>query len=129
MGATGLKSGSCDVVTGGYALRNAPDLDAALAETARVLRPAGTAAFLDFSAPRSPVLRRVHYALLLFWGGLWGLLIHGNPRVYAYIARSLARFPDRGTFHNRLRDAGLPVTDSRKFMCGMIEVVLCTRSL
>jgi len=125
---TGLEDGSMDLVTGGYALRNAPDLDAAIAETARVLRPGGTAAFLDFSAPRSPFLRRLHYGLLLFWGALWGLLIHGNPRIYAYIARSLARFPDRASFHGQLARQGLPVQHSRRFMCGMIEVVLCRKT-
>jgi len=47
--------GSADVVTGSYALRNAPDLRKAVAEVHRVLSPGGVAAFLDFSNPeRSP---------------------------------------------------------------------------
>ena len=32
------------------------------------------------------------------WGGLWGWLLHGNPEVYAYIAETLALFPDRARF-------------------------------
>jgi ubiquinone/menaquinone biosynthesis C-methylase UbiE len=38
-----------DIVTGGYALRNAPDLGTAIDEISRVLKPCGVAAFLDFS--------------------------------------------------------------------------------
>lgn len=43
---------SIDLITGSYAIRNAPDLDETLQEFARVLRPGGWAAFLDFSKPR-----------------------------------------------------------------------------
>jgi demethylmenaquinone methyltransferase/2-methoxy-6-polyprenyl-1,4-benzoquinol methylase len=125
---TGLKDHSVDLITGGYALRNAPDLDMALHETARLLRPGGTAAFLAFSAPRHPLLRRLHNGLLLFWGGLWGLLIHGNPRVYAYIAHSLARFPDRKAYHQHLITHGLRPRCTRRFMWGMIEAVICIHS-
>jgi demethylmenaquinone methyltransferase/2-methoxy-6-polyprenyl-1,4-benzoquinol methylase len=128
MRVTGEPDHSVDLVTGGYALRNAPDLAEALQEVSRILRPGGTAAFLDFSAPRSLLLRRLHYVLLLSWGALWGLVVHGNPRIYAYIARSLARFPDRSSFHQQLQTHQLPVVQSRRFMFGMIEVVCSTHS-
>lgn len=121
---TALPDASQDLITGGYALRNAPDLDTALSEIRRLLRPGGTAAFLDFSAPRSPLLRRLNHTLLLFWGGLWGLLLHRDPRVYAYIARSLARYPDRATLRQKLQTHSLHLHHARRFMFGMIEVIL-----
>ena len=40
-----------DIVTGGYALRNAPNLETVIDEVNRVLKPCGVAAFLDFSKP------------------------------------------------------------------------------
>lgn len=126
---TGKLSESCDLITGGYALRNAPDLQAALCEIHRLLRPGATAAFLDFSAPAHPLLRKCHYALLWFWGALWGLLLHGDPRVYAYIARSLAHFPDRRTLHEQMKKQQLPVVQSRRFMFGMIEGIVCRKPL
>ncbi len=125
---TGLPDASQDLITGGYALRNAPDLDIALAEIHRLLRPGGTAAFLDFSAPSSPLLRRIHHGLLLFWGGLWGLLLHGDPRVYAYIARSLARYPDRDALRQQLASHPLQILTTRRFMSGMIEVLILQKS-
>jgi demethylmenaquinone methyltransferase/2-methoxy-6-polyprenyl-1,4-benzoquinol methylase len=78
---TGLPDGSIDLVTGGYALRNAPDLDTALDEIHRVLRPGGELAVLDFSASSRPLFRALHFGLLMFWGSLWGLLLHGKPSV------------------------------------------------
>lgn len=125
MNHTGLPDASQDLITGGYALRNAPDLSGALKEFHRLLRPGGHLALLDFSAPRNALLRRLHYSLLLFWGGLWGLLLHGDPRVYAYIARSLAQFPDRESLHTTLQENHLPVRAHRRFMLGMIEVLIC----
>lgn len=44
---------SIDLVTGGYALRNAPELSTTLGEIHRILKPGGVAAFLDFSKPRA----------------------------------------------------------------------------
>ncbi len=97
---------SFHLVTGGYALRNAPDLGRCLGEVFRVLRRGGSAAFLEFN--RSPVfwLGRLQLRLLGAWGGLWGLLLHGNPEVYSYIAESLALFPDRVSFERLLREQG-----------------------
>ncbi|MEX2607602.1 MAG: class I SAM-dependent methyltransferase [Kiritimatiellia bacterium] len=127
MNHTGRPDAGQDLITGGYALRNAPDISGALIEFHRMLRPGGQLALLDFSVPRNPLLRRVHYSLLLFWGGLWGLLLHGDPRVYAYIARSLAHFPDRESLHATLQENHLPVRSHKRFMLGMIEVLICER--
>lgn len=124
---TGLNTESFDLITGGYALRNAPDLNAALREIHRLLRPGGRAAFLDFSAPRSVLLRKTQYGVLWIWGALWGLFLHGNPRVYAYIARGLAQFPDRQKFRQHLLDHKLIETDHKQFMLGMIEVIICKK--
>ena len=46
-----LPPASVDVVTTGYGLRNVPDLDRAIAEIARVLRPGGRFLSLDFEKP------------------------------------------------------------------------------
>lgn len=114
---------SFDVVTGGYALRNAPDLKQALAQIRRVLKPGGTAAFLDFSKPPSKVLQTLENLALRCWGGLFGLLLHGNPEVYSYIAASLRQFPARAAFHQLLEESGFTGIESRRFSFGVIERV------
>lgn len=121
MGRTGLNSESVDIITGGYALRNAGDLREALAEVYRVLKQGGIASFLDFSKPRGRTLQRLEFYLLTFWGSLWGWAFHRNPGVYTYIAESLARFPDRRQLAMMFRAQGFEVQSSSLFFCGIVE--------
>ena len=107
--------GSCDIVTGSYALRNAPDLREAVAEVRRVLKPGGAAAFLDFSKPGNSSLQRMQYLLLRGWCGLWGLLLHGTPEIHGYVAESLRAFPDRGRLLEIFREHGFDVAATETF--------------
>jgi demethylmenaquinone methyltransferase/2-methoxy-6-polyprenyl-1,4-benzoquinol methylase len=125
---TDLPAANCDIVTGGYALRNAPDLDRALAEIARVLKPGGAAAFLDFSNPPNLFLRRVNRILLLLWGGAWGLCLYGNPKLFTYITASLNTFPDRVELRRRLAAHGLSTTGSRLHMFGLLETIFVQKT-
>jgi len=54
-----FEDASFDVVTIGYALRHAADLDVAFRECVRVLRPGGRILILEISRPPSPTRRRL----------------------------------------------------------------------
>lgn len=125
MSLLGFKSGSADLVTGGYALRNAPDLETTLAEIRRVLKTGGTAAFLDFSKPSARTAAALEYFLLKSWGCFWGLILHARPQIYGYIAESLRVFPDQPTLHNLLSKHHLAVLRSKRFFFGIVEAVVC----
>lgn len=127
MCACPVASESLDVITGGYALRNAPSLDGVLNEVFRTLRPGGTAAFLDFSKPPGRAAQRLQYLLLLGWGGLWGRVLHRNAEVYAYIAKSLQRFPDRDAFHSLLEGRGLQIQRIQRLYGGMLEITVAQK--
>jgi len=116
--------GSVDVVTGSYALRNAPDLRKAIAEVRRVLSPGGVAAFLDFSNPERSLLRHLRYLLLRSWCGLWGLLLHGTPEIHGYIAESLRVFPDRNLLREIFQEQGLGMVAGRRFFLGITGLVV-----
>ncbi|MFN2564320.1 MAG: ubiquinone/menaquinone biosynthesis methyltransferase [Gemmatimonadaceae bacterium] len=94
-----LPDSSVDVVTIGYGLRNAPRLDAALDEVARVLRPGGHVVTLEFCRPANAVWRRLFLGYLAVVGSLYGFAWHREPAAYGYIPRSIARFitPDELT--------------------------------
>jgi len=121
---TGIESGSADIVTGSYALRNAPDLQKVLAETVRILKPGGVAAFLDFSKPSTPSLQVAEYWLLKAWESFWGVTLHRNHAVYAYIAESLALFPDRALLRKYVSGHGFSIVDSRRFYFGILEMFI-----
>jgi demethylmenaquinone methyltransferase/2-methoxy-6-polyprenyl-1,4-benzoquinol methylase len=111
-----------DVITGGYALRNVPELSTALREIHRVLKPGGTATFLDFARPDSRLRFAIHYGLLHFWGGVCGLFLHGRPWVYRYIPDSLARFPKLEKFATLVSSAGLEFAGRQSRFQGMMEI-------
>ena len=124
VGALPQPDQSVDLITGSYALRNAPDLRQALQEINRVLKPGGSAAFLDFSKSPSSVAQAVQYGLLRFWGGLWGLLLHANPAVHGYIAESLRDYPTRPELDRLFAETELEKCSSRLFYGGMTELIL-----
>jgi len=115
---------SFDLVTGGYALRNSPDLGRTLSEIARMLKPGGRAAFLDFSRSARPGLSAIQTGLLAFWGRLWGRILHRNPEVYGYIAESLRAFPDATAFDQMLSEAGFELLLSRGYMFGLLRITM-----
>lgn len=112
-----------DIVTGGYALRNAPDLPLVLDEIYRVTKPGGMAAFLDFSKPKNKALQILQVWLLKIWGSLWGLLLHGDPRIHGYISASLKTYPNRDQMQTLLTNHGFDIVMTRRFFFGMTEII------
>jgi demethylmenaquinone methyltransferase/2-methoxy-6-polyprenyl-1,4-benzoquinol methylase len=121
---TGFSDNSFDIVTGGYALRNAPDIMEALAEVRRIMKPGATGVFLDFSKPASRFWQKVEYSLLKIWGGFWGLVLHGNPELYTYIAESLRQFPDTEQLKQYIVEVGFGNIRSKKYYLGMAETIV-----
>lgn len=124
MTALGFADRSVDLVTGSYALRNAPGLSRALLEVNRILKPGGAAAFLDFSKPAGKLRQDLQFFLLKCWCGLWGTLLHGTPAIHGYIADSLRQFPARGEYHRQVAACGFAIVSSRLFYFGMLEILV-----
>jgi demethylmenaquinone methyltransferase/2-methoxy-6-polyprenyl-1,4-benzoquinol methylase len=120
---TNFGDASFDIVTGGYALRNAPNLEGALIEIRRVMKPGAIAAFLDFSKPPNHFLQKIKGMLLKLWGGFWGLLLHRNPQLYTYIAESLKQYPDRNALKQLIIKLGFTNIRSRKHFLGFAETI------
>lgn len=84
---------SFDVVTTGYGLRNVPDLNGALDEIARVLRPGGRFWSLDFNRPSNAIVRGAYLAYLSVVGSVLGWLLHRDADTYRYIPASIRTYP------------------------------------
>ena len=128
MSVLDFPANSVDIVTGGYALRNSPDLGVVIEEISRVLKPGGVAAFLDFSKPAHRWAQRLEYWVLKLWTGLWGILLHGNHEVYSYIAESLDAYPDRVQLRKILEQRGLTRVASRRYLGGVTELVVVRKT-
>ncbi|WP_319416297.1 class I SAM-dependent methyltransferase [Marispirochaeta aestuarii] len=123
-----FNDGEFDIVSGGYALRNSPDLGRSLAEIHRMLKPGGYAAFLDFSRSSRKHTGRLQLGLLSFWGRLWGRVYHGNPEVYGYIAESLKSFPDQAEFLRLLEGFGFSPVHYLPRMFGMLRITVIRKN-
>ena len=128
MAALEVADASADIVTGGYALRNAPVLREAIGEVRRILKPDGVAAFLDFSKPKNKLGQLFNVASLKFWASLWGLVLHRKPWVYGYIADSLHKFPDRVELERIFVEEGFEVVERKLHFFGVMEKLLVRRA-
>ena len=126
---TQFPDGTVDIVTGGYALRNAPDVEATIREIARMLKPGGSAAFLDFCHSDWEPYARLIDGLLRVWGGLWGWVLFRKPAIFTYVAESLLRYPKRTELRRMLSRAGLRIVRSRRHMFGALETIWCVRDM
>lgn len=106
MTALDLPDAHFDAVTVGYGLRNVTDLDKALAEIFRVLKPGGHAVSLDLGKPRYRIVR---------WGAelysfkvvpLIGGLVSGNHEAYQYLPSSNLNFVDQRELAKRMEAVG-----------------------
>ena len=86
-------AGAFDLVTTGYGLRNVPDLQLAIDEVWRVLKPGGQALSLDFNRPSNPFVRAVYLTYLKVVGGALGWMLHRDPDTYRYIPASIRHYP------------------------------------
>lgn len=105
-----FRDASFDVITTGYGIRNVPDLERALDEVARVVRPGGQFFSLDFDRPANPVVRTVYLGYLTVIGSTLGVLLHGDPNTYRYISASLRGYPGSEQVAQMLRARGFKHT-------------------
>jgi demethylmenaquinone methyltransferase/2-methoxy-6-polyprenyl-1,4-benzoquinol methylase len=115
---------SVDITTGCYALRNAPDLNMALNEIYRVLKPHGRAYILDFSLYNNRILQKLEIIILYFWGSFLGLLFHKNPAIYAYIAKSLSTFPNRKKLNQMITRCNFKLIEEKLFFLHFISFLI-----
>ena len=118
-----------DLVTVAFGLRNIADTARGLAEMARVTRPGGKLAILEFSLPRSAVIRS---------GYLW-YFRHVLPRLgnavarngsdaYTYLNQSVEEFPSGERLAALVRAAGYDRVEMVPLTFGIATLTIATRA-
>jgi len=102
-----FEDNSFDCATVGFGIRNIPDVDEALGEMARVVRPGGKVVCLEISRVRSPILRipwmLYFYALTPYTA----LVFRAGRSAYEYLPKSVKEFMSREELAARFEAAGL----------------------
>jgi len=117
-----------DLVTTGYGLRNVPDLDQALDEIARVLKPRGRLLSLDFNRPENAVVRAAYLAYLTVVGSTLGWLLHRDPDTYRYIPASIRRYPGARGVADKMSARGFSNVRIVPLLFGLMTLHLADRS-
>jgi demethylmenaquinone methyltransferase / 2-methoxy-6-polyprenyl-1,4-benzoquinol methylase len=102
-----------DAATVGFGVRNVADLDQALRELRRVLKPGGRLAVLEITQPRG-VLKPFFSLWFDRIVPLLGKVLPGGS-AYTYLPASVKRFPDAELLVAVLREAGFGQTTFRLF--------------
>lgn len=101
-----LADASVDGAIVAFGIRNVADLDAALGEVRRVLRPGARFVVLEFTTPPNAFVRAAYHAYFHHVLPAAGRVVSGHPTAYAYLPRSVAHFPAEPELAARMQAAG-----------------------
>lgn len=113
---------SFDLVTSGYLVRNVIDLETALAEQFRVLKPGGRVFILDMTKPRSNVLTPFINFYLKKIIPVLGGLFNRNRTAYTYLIQSTQNFVTAENLVRAMENAGFRDVQFRIRMFGTMAI-------
>ncbi len=118
-----LPDRSVDAVLTGFCMRNVSDLDQALREIYRILKPNGRIVCLEFSTPPGPIFRKLYdfYSFTLLPKiGDW---ISKDPTgVYTYLPDSIRKFPDQEALKKRMERVGFQEVIYENLTGGIVAI-------
>jgi demethylmenaquinone methyltransferase / 2-methoxy-6-polyprenyl-1,4-benzoquinol methylase len=113
---------SFDGYTIAFGLRNVTDIDKALAEAHRVLKPGGRFFCLEFSKVKSAPVGRVYDAYSERALPFFGRIIARDAESYRYLHESIRRFPAQRVLAERMRKAGFANVAWRDMTLGVVAL-------
>jgi demethylmenaquinone methyltransferase/2-methoxy-6-polyprenyl-1,4-benzoquinol methylase len=123
-----LADSSVDAAMIAFGIRNVDDPGRAGAELARVIRPGGRLAILEFGIPWLPVIRSLYLWYFRRVLPAVGRLISRHDDAYSYLPESVSTFPEPAAFSALLGRAGFTRIEARPLSLGVVYLYLAERT-
>jgi demethylmenaquinone methyltransferase/2-methoxy-6-polyprenyl-1,4-benzoquinol methylase len=117
-----FKDQSVDAVTISFGLRNVVDVELALSEMYRVLKPGGRVVICEFSKATLPVFKQFYNFYLTKVLPKVSGLFSKTPEAYTYLAESIVAWPDQAGLAVSLIDAGFENVSYRNLNFGVVAI-------
>lgn len=114
-----FENNSFDAVTCAYGVRNFANLEKGLSEMARVLKPGGRLAILEFSKPTNFIVKQSFQLYFKFLLPTIGKFISKDKKAYTYLPESVAIFPEGNNFVDILSQCGFSKSKAQPLSFGI----------
>jgi demethylmenaquinone methyltransferase/2-methoxy-6-polyprenyl-1,4-benzoquinol methylase len=114
-------TGTFDIVTVAFGLRNMTHKDAALKEMCRVLKPGGRLPVLEFSKVAKPLEKAYDFYSFKLLPQI-GKVVANDEDSYRYLAESIRMHPDQATLKAMMKDAGFGHVDVHNMTGGVVAL-------
>lgn len=117
-----FKNDSFEAVTVAFGVRNFENLEKGLAEILRVLKPGGKLVVLEFSKPRSVVVKAFYNFYMKIICPVAGKIFSKNRDAYQYLDESIQKFPEGKNFTTILDNLGYKNTYFKPLSLGICSI-------
>ncbi|HSJ01390.1 MAG: ubiquinone/menaquinone biosynthesis methyltransferase [Verrucomicrobium sp.] len=117
-----LADACADVVTVAFGLRNMASWPDALQEMSRILRPGGHLFVLDFSLPKSGLVRRGHLFYLRYVMPRVAGWLTGQREAYEYLCGTIEAFPSGDKMNRMICENGFVKSDAAELSFGIASL-------
>jgi demethylmenaquinone methyltransferase/2-methoxy-6-polyprenyl-1,4-benzoquinol methylase len=114
-----FRSGTFDVYTISFGIRNVTRIADALVEAYRVLRPGGRLMVLEFSRIPNDLMQKAYDLYSFNVIPAMGKAVTGDRDSYQYLVESIRKFPDQESFAAMIRAAGFAQVSYRNLTMGV----------
>lgn len=118
---------SFDALTSSFGVRNFQELEKALGEMHRVLRPGGHLVILELSLPTKFPMKQLFPVYAKYVMPTLGRLFSKDAKAYRYLPESIAAFPQGEVMQGILEKVGFSKVEFRRYTGGTCTFYLATK--
>ncbi len=118
---------SFDALTSSFGVRNFQELEKALGEMRRVLRPGGHLVILELSSPTKFPMKQLFPVYAKYVMPTLGRLFSKDAKAYRYLPESIAAFPQGEVMQGILEKVGFSKVEFRRYTGGICTFYLATK--